>query len=143
YGVLGSDRFDSNLYLGLLNGEATYVFDGALANGFAIGALPNPDLKWEEARKFDLGLDLNFFNDKLEFVADYFKDTRANLLIPNIPVSGIVGTYAPGGQNPTLNAGDVENKGFEFALTYNDYIGDDFHIKASYNVTFIKNTVTS
>lgn len=143
YGVLGSDRFNSNLYLGLLNGEATYVFDGALANGFAIGALPNPDLKWEEARKFDLGLDLNFFNDKLEFVADYFKDTRANLLIPNIPVSGIVGTYAPGGQNPTLNAGDVENKGFEFALTYNDYIGDNFHIKASYNATFIKNTVTS
>lgn len=142
YGVLGSDRFGSNLYVGLLNGEATYIYNGALVNGFAIGALPNPNLKWEEARKLDFGLDLNFFNDKLQFVADYFEDTRANLLIPGIPVSGILGTYGPGGQNPTLNAGTVVNKGFEFALTYDNTFGNDFHVKASYNVTFINNEVT-
>ncbi|MDV6168564.1 TonB-dependent receptor [Flavobacterium sp. DG1-102-2] len=142
YGVLGSDLLDrSRPYLGLLDGEATYLFDNQLVQGAAIGGLANPDLKWEEARKFDVGLDLKLANDKLDFTADYFIDRRENLLIQNIPISGIIGTNGPGGQNPVKNAGGIENKGFEFALTYTDKIGDDFNIRASYNVTFIKNNV--
>jgi hypothetical protein len=34
-----------------------------------------PDLKWEEARKFDVGLDLKLFNNKSFIVTDYFIDT--------------------------------------------------------------------
>lgn len=141
YGVLGSDKIPNNGYLGLLNGEAEYVFDNAINIGRANGGLPNPDLKWEEAKKFDVGTDLRLLGDKLEFTADYFIDKRQNLLIPNIPISGIIGTYGPGGQNPTINAGTIENKGLELALTYNEKIGDDFNIRASYNVTFIENKV--
>ena len=142
YGVLGNDAIGDNKYLGLLNGEATYIFNNTLVNGFAIGGLPNPDIKWEEAQKFDIGADLNFFNNKFELVVDYFRDTRKDLLIPAIPVSGIIGTYGPGGQNPTINAGTVENKGFEFALTYNEKIGDNFNIRATYTAAFINNEVT-
>lgn len=142
YGVLGSDRIGNNRYLGLLNGEGVYVFDNTLTIGTAQGALANPDLKWEEARKFDVGADLRLFNDKVELTADYFIDKRADLLIPGIPISGIIGTNGPGGQNPTLNAGDVVNKGLELSLSYADKIGEDFNFKASYNVTFIKNEVT-
>lgn len=141
YGILGSDRIGNNRYLGLLDGEGEYVFDNEIQIGRAIGALPNPDLKWEEAKKFDVGADLRFLNDKFEFTADYFIDKRENLLVPNIPISGIIGTYGPGGQNPTINAGTVENKGFELALNYNDKFGDDFTIRAGYNVTFLKNEV--
>ena len=142
YGVLGSDNIDSNRYLGLMNGEGTYVFDNQLVIGSASGTLANPNVKWEEARKFDVGTDLRFANDKLELNADYFIDTRANLLIPGIPISRIIGTYGPGGQNPTINAGTVRNSGFELALTYKDRIGENFSISASYNVTFLKNEVT-
>ncbi|MHA3787188.1 SusC/RagA family TonB-linked outer membrane protein [Flavobacterium hauense] len=142
YGALGNDTgFGDNPYVGLLNGEATYLFNGQLVQGAAIGALPNPDIKWEEARKFDVGVDLRFINDKLEFTADYFIDTRKDLIIPGIPVSGIIGTNGPGGLNPAINAGKVENKGLELALTYSDKIGDDFNFRASYNVTFLKNEV--
>jgi len=141
YGVLGSDLIGDNPYLGLLNGEGTYILNGQIVQGTAIGALPNPDIKWEKAKKFDVGTDLRFLNNKFDFTADYFIDRRDNLLISNIPISGIIGTNGPGGQNPTINAGGVENKGFEFALTYNDKIGKDFNIRASYNVTFIKNNV--
>lgn len=141
YGILGSDKIGNNKYNGLLDGEAEYVFDNEIYIGRAIGGLPNPNLKWEEAKKFDVGADLRLLGDKLEFTADYFIDKRENLLIPNIPISGIIGTYGPGGQNPTINAGTVENKGLELALTYNDKIGDDFTIRASYNVTFLQNEV--
>jgi TonB-linked SusC/RagA family outer membrane protein len=142
YGVLGNDLIGSYLYLGQLNGEATYVLDNQLVNGVAIGTLPNKDVRWEEARKFDVGVDLRILNDKVELNADYFIDTRADLLIPNIPISGIIGTYGPGGQNPTINAGTVVNRGLELALSYNDRIGEDFNFRASYNVTFLHNEVT-
>lgn len=92
YGTLGNDQIPNYGYIALLNGEATYVFGGTLASGQATGQVPNPDLKWEEARKFDAGLDMKLFNDKISIVADYFIDTRKDLLIPNIPVSGINGT---------------------------------------------------
>jgi hypothetical protein len=62
------------------------VFDGALVNGLATGQIPNENLKWEEARKFDVGLDLKKLQNKVSIVADYFIDTRADLLIPFIPI---------------------------------------------------------
>ena len=142
YGIMGSDLIPSNRYLGLLNGEATYIFNGQLVQGAATGALANADLRWEEARKFDVGLDLRMFNDKVDITADYFRDKRADLLIPGIPISGIIGTGGPGGQYPILNAGDVVNKGFEFAIGYKDRIGDDFKFNINYNVAFINNEVT-
>lgn len=142
YGTLGNDQIPNFGYLGLLNGEATYVFNGTLVNGTANGQVPNPDLKWEEAQKFDVGLDFKILNDKIFIVADYFVDTRKDLLIPNIPVSGINGTGAPGSSAPTLNAGTVKNSGFELAIDYKDKFSDAFSFSVGYNVTFLKNKVT-
>ncbi len=143
YGTLGNDQIPNYGYLGLLNGEATYVFNGTLGNGTAMGQVPNPDLKWEEAQKFDVGVDLKLFNDKVSVVADYFIDNRKDLLIPNIPVSGINGTGAPGASAPTLNAGTVKNSGFEFAIDYKEKLSDNFTMSLGYNVTFLKNEVTA
>ncbi|MRX39790.1 SusC/RagA family TonB-linked outer membrane protein [Flavobacterium sp. LC2016-23] len=141
YGTLGNDQIPNYGYIGLLTGEATYVFDGAIVNGTATGQVPNPNLKWEEARKFDVGLDMKLVNDKINIVADYFIDTRKDLLIPNIPVSGINGTGAPGASSPTLNAGTVRNSGFEFAIDYKEKLSDAFTVSVGYNVTFLKNEV--
>lgn len=140
YGSLGSDKVPI-LYLTTLSGEATYVFNNQLVSGVATGQIPNFSGKWEEARKFDIGADVNFFNDKVTLVADYFIDIRRDLLIPNIPVSGIVGTGAPGAGAPTINAGDVKNYGVELALGYKTKIGTDLNIDVNYNVTFLKNKV--
>ncbi|KAF2519165.1 TonB-dependent receptor [Flavobacterium salilacus subsp. salilacus] len=142
YGILGNDRIGDNRYVGLLDGEATYVLNGNLVNGFAIGGLPNEDLVWEQAQKFDVGLDIQLLNNKIDIVADYFIDKKKDLLITDIPVSGILGTYGPGGRNPTANAGSVENKGFEVGINYKDQIGEDFTYKVGYNVTFLHNEVT-
>lgn len=141
YGTLGNDQIPNNGYISQLSAEATYVFDGALVNGTAAGQIPNPDLKWEEARKFDVGLDLNLFKGKVSIVSDYFIDTRADLLIPNIPVSGIIGISAPGASAPTINAGTVRNSGLEFSIDYKNKFSDNFSMSVGYNVTFLKNEV--
>lgn len=141
YGTLGNDQIPNNGYVGLLSGEGTYVLDGSLVNGTATGQLANPDLKWEEAKKFDVGMDVNLFNNKLSLVADYFIDTRSDLLIPNIPVSGITGVYAPGASAPTVNAGTVRNSGLEFSANYKHDFSENFNMTVGYNVTFLKNEV--
>ena len=141
YGTLGNDQIGNNRYTSLLTGEATYVFDGTLVNGTAPGAISNANVKWEEAKKIDIGIDLNLFNDKVTIVADYFNDTRKDLLIVGVPVSGSTGAAAPGAGLPTINAGAVKNYGFEFAIGYKDKISDDFSFDLNYNVTFLKNKV--
>lgn len=142
YGIVGNDRIPNNGYVSQLSGEATYVFDGGLVNGVATGQVPNQNLKWEQAKKLDVGLDMNLFNNKINIVADYFVDTRVDLLIPGIPVSGILGTGAPGAASPTINAGTVKNEGVEFSINYKNKFSDNFNMSLGYNVTLLKNNVT-
>lgn len=141
YGILGNDQIINNGFIGTLSGEGTYVFNGVLANGVAIGALPNPNLQWEEAKKFNVGVDLSVLDGKLGVTADYFVNTRDNLLISNIPVTGIVGTSAPGGGAPTVNAGAVRNQGFELALNYRHRFNDKVKLALNLNGTTLKNEV--
>ena len=144
YGELGNDRIPDFLFLSLMNGQATAVLgeDQNLTNGQAQGALANPNVKWETAKKLDVGLDMKFFNNDLDVTIDYFSNEREDLLITNIPVSGIFGTAAPGSSAPTINAGTVENKGIEVALNYNKTISEDFSFSIGYNISTIDNEVT-
>ncbi len=142
YGSLGNDQIGNNRFASLLSGEATYVFDGSLVSGTAVGVLPNPDLVWEKAKKLDIGLDINLYKDKFKIVADYYNDLREDLLIGFVPSSGIGGGSAPGSGNPTINAGSTRNTGFEFAINYTEQATDNFKIDLNYNITTINNEVT-
>jgi len=141
YGFLGSDKIGDYQYISQLNGEATYVFDNALVNGKAIGALPNPSVKWEQSEQFDIGADFKLLGNKIDINTDYFIKTTNNLLIGNIPVSGILGIAAPGAAGPTVNAGTVRNSGFEFAVGYRGNISNGWNYKVNYNFTTLKNEV--
>lgn len=140
YGTLGNNA-GGDLYRALLSGEATYVFDGSLVTGVATGQIPNPDAKWEKAEKFDVGVDAKFFDNRFEVVADYFSEDRNDLLISGLPVSGILGTAAPGGGNPTVNAGTTRSQGFEMLLSWKDETAGKFSYGISYNVTKVKGEV--
>lgn len=141
YGSLGNDQIGDFTYLGQLTGEATYVFNDELVSGRAEGILPNPNVKWETAKKFDVGVDMKLLDNKVSLVADYFIDTRKDLLIPGIAVTGTSGIGAPGAGAPTINAGTVRNSGFEFAIDYKEKFSDTFSMSVGYNVTFLKNEV--
>lgn len=142
YGFLGSDKIGDFLYLSQLTGEGVYVFDNELSIGRAIGIVPNSAIKWEASEQLDIGVDFTFMQSKFNMTADYFVKTTNDLLIGFIPVSGILGTNAPGSGSPTVNAGEVVNKGFEFMLSYKDYFGENISLSASVNATTLNNEVT-
>lgn len=140
YGVLGNDRIPGFRFESLLDGEGVYVLDDALELGTAVGAISNPEIKWEEQKAFDIGFETRLFNSKIDITADYFKRTTENLLLP-VESSLILGGAAPGSGNPIVNAGTVENSGLEFQISYKDQISDNFKFNVSYNISTLENEV--
>ena len=97
--------------------------------------LANPNLTWETSVQTDLGLDLRMFNNRLTLGVDWFnKDTR-DLLVNISPVAEV------GISSTTVNAGSVNNTGWEFELGWQDTIGD-FHYSINANLSTLKNKVT-
>ena len=90
-----------------------------MPSGFRRTQTGNPDLKWETTSQHNFGLDFALFNNKLSGSFDYYlKYTRDILMKP-----GTVATVGEGGQR-WLNGADIDNKGFEITLNYNDQFGD-------------------
>lgn len=141
YGVSGNDQIANFAYRALLNGEGVYVFNDVITQGVAIGRASNPDLKWETTRQLNIGTDLNFY-DAVDVSANYFiKNTQDLLFQPD--VSGVLGSYGPGGQPPVINAGDVMNRGFELQVAYNSDPNKEFMYGANFNLTTLQNEVRS
>jgi TonB-linked SusC/RagA family outer membrane protein len=108
YGEVGNDRIPSNSNLLIYTfGSSFYnaVNGVVLSNQFG-----NSQLKWESNIQKGIGLDLQFFNSRLNVTADYYQKTTKNLLYQrNIPVeTGFTNVY--------VNVGDVTNKGFELSI---------------------------
>lgn len=140
YGIIGNDRIGAFGFVSLLNGEGVYVINDELDFGTAIGTISNPDIKWEEQKTLDVGIDTRFLNNKLNIEIDYFNRETKDLLLV-VQTSGITGSTAPGSGNPIANAGTVRNQGLEFAIGYRDEITDDLSFGLNYNFTTLDNEV--
>ncbi len=144
WGQLGNDRTnrgnDYPWFSAVETNETlqNYVFGGQVSTGSAIVGKAVRDIRWERSSQTNLGLDVNFFNNKLSFTADVYKKTTIDQLVP-VPLPLIVGVFTNPvdtklGGNPLLNAGEVVNKGFEIIADYRKKEGK-FHYEVSMNFT--------
>ena len=86
-------------------------------NGVLNGNTANPDLKWETTYSTNLGLDLNLFDNRIEFIADfYYKKTKDMLLQAGIYPHSLGSSGQGAASNPWSNIGSLENKGVELTL---------------------------
>lgn len=142
WGITGNDKIGAYRWLGLLQGgaaEANYPFDDILAIGNALGALSNPDLKWETNYQTNIGFDATLGRN-VDLAFDYYiKKTEDLLLIPD--VSALLGALAGGSSAPFVNAGTVENRGIDFSFSWDPQISENFGLNFSYNLTTIDNEV--
>ncbi|WP_308601704.1 TonB-dependent receptor [uncultured Dysgonomonas sp.] len=97
--------------------------------------VPNPDVKWETSEQLNIGLDAKFLNSRLGLTFDYYVKTTKDWLVR----APILGTYGAGA--PYINGGDVENKGFEIAVTWEDSF-NDFKYGVTASGAYNKNKVT-
>jgi TonB-dependent starch-binding outer membrane protein SusC len=134
--VTGTNAFNTYNY-GF--GSSSYPSSGGLNNlqtGYALTGIGNPKTTWETDKIFNIGLDASLFNH-LDMSVEYYKKSISGLLFPLALPS-----TAGGATSPTVNVGNVQNKGFDISLTYHDNIGKDFKFSITANITSYKNTIT-
>jgi TonB-linked SusC/RagA family outer membrane protein len=91
------------------------VFGGSLQPGISPTSVPNPNLTWEYTQESDFGLEAGFLNNKLTIEADYFIRKTKNLVM-SVPIPAQSGPV----NSQYVNAGTVQNKGFEFVANWRD-----------------------
>ncbi|MBQ8673661.1 MAG: TonB-dependent receptor [Bacteroides sp.] len=147
WGQNGNESIGNHRYLSLMDGGQNYYFGGsydvvnAVNNGTMVygtspGAVANPDIKWETSTQIDFGVDMRFFNNRLNFTVDYYKKKTKDMLA-TLPVPTYIGQSAPTG-----NLGKMENWGLEFEAGWQDS-HKDFSYNVSANFSYAKNKLIS
>lgn len=111
------------------------TYDGN--NGFLIGTLPNPSLRWERTNTFELGTDVSFFENKLNAAVTYYNrlttDKYASLSLP----------ATTGFSSVQTNNGKLRNNGVEIELSGKVLQRKDMSLNLRGNISYNKNKVVA
>ncbi len=136
YGSLGNNATTSYYMYQSLFSTANYILNGNIAGGLAQTVLANPNLTWEKTYMTNIGLDFAMFNSRFSGTIDIYNKNTEGILI-SLPAPLEHGTSTV----PNQNAGEVNNKGFEIDLRWNDRIGK-VNYNVGFNMGFVNNKVT-
>lgn len=138
YGLVGNANAADNTYLPVFsNMESNFGVSYKTAN------MPNYEgLTWEKTHSWNIGLDINLWNNRVEFIFDaYLKDTRDLLLQTALPY--YTGSQITGGTSSQwANVGSMRNKGVEFTLNGTVIDKKDFKWKTGITFSLNDNEIT-
>jgi TonB-linked SusC/RagA family outer membrane protein len=134
YGLAGNNAFNNDYPYVASVGSDNYSFNNNLVTGLAPSSLGNAKLGWEKSNQLDVGIDIGLFKDRIYLIADYYiRNTKDLLLSVNVPT-------ITGFSTAVKNIGEMENKGWEFALNTRNLTGA-FTWNTSLNLSFNRNKV--
>ena len=126
-------------------GSAMSVMETSLGVSYRPANLKNLDIKWETQEQLNIGLDLGFFDNRLNFTFDAYKkeskDMLMQLILPSI--MGTSGNSSSALAAPYGNYGDIENTGFEFDISGKPIVTKDFDWTSDFNISFNSNKLKS
>lgn len=144
WGQTGNDRFDSN---NPRNDEWFFMDTFGFGGGMVFGhqnvssiyqqRVPNPNITWEVANQFDVGVEATFLNDHMSVELDYFNYRRKDILHyrnASVPQSA-------GFSLPRENIGEVSSYGFDGSFTWRDQISRDFLYDVTLNIGYADNEI--
>ncbi len=136
YGVIGNNNIGNYTQYALINNTINTVFGDQINTGAAVTSLANPNLGWETTHQFDVGLDLGLFNDRIQFIYDYYRKKTTNLLYSvQLPQESGFGSFND-------NIGEIKFWGHEFSITTKNFVGD-FRWNTNFNISFNRNRVVA
>jgi TonB-linked SusC/RagA family outer membrane protein len=134
YGVIGNNNIGNYTQYALVNNTTNAVFGNTVATGAVVTSLANRNLGWETTKQFDLGLDLGLFNDRIQFIYDFYTKRTTNLLYAvQVPQEA-------GFSNFNDNIGEIKFWGHEFSLTTRNLQGK-LKWTTNANISFNRNKV--
>jgi TonB-linked SusC/RagA family outer membrane protein len=144
YGQMGNDQVFYNGRLQEYAYESSYGFgefpiEGEVETTLREEVLANQNFTWERANNLNFGIDAVLFNNRVDMTLEYFVNKRDQILIQlegSTPASSGINSLLP-----PVNAGEVENKGFEYNIGYNGKAGNAFQWRFGLNGGYAKNKV--
>jgi TonB-linked SusC/RagA family outer membrane protein len=134
YGQTGNSNFGNYQSQAQLQPNS-YIFNGVRVGGTTLRTLANPELSWERASQFDLGLNLGLWQNRVTFEADLYSRTTTDLILAQpVPRTSGYGSI-------TSNVGSIRNQGLELSLNTVNVTSTDFTWSTNFNVSFLKNRV--
>lgn len=126
-------------------GAAITRMPSALGMGFRPSNIPNTSIRWESQEQYNVGLDLGFFNGRLNLTVDaYYK--RSDDMLMSMQLPSYMGTQGNGSsklQAPRGNYGSIENKGLEITLDAHPVQLKNFSWDSNFQISFNKNKLLS
>lgn len=129
--LLGKNYWSEQAQYGV---ESNKIWGNFIYNSTAL----NPNLTWETSEQWDLGLDVDMFDNRLSMAFDYFDKRTFNLIqsqTMNWP--GTIGIDAM-----LVNQGEIRNRGFEAQINWNQQVNKDWSYFVSGNFSYLKNWVS-
>lgn len=130
---------------GYLWGSSMSVMATGLGTSYRPKNLKNLDIKWETQEQWNVGLDLGFLNNRLNFTFDWYsKESKDMLMQLNLPsIMGTSGNESSVLSAPWGNYGDISNKGFEVSINAKPIVSKNFEWSTDFNISFNKNELRS
>ena len=126
-------------------GAAITRMPSALGMGFRPSNIPNTSIRWESQEQYNVGLDLGFFNGRLNLTVDaYYK--RSDDMLMSMQLPSYMGTQGNGSSKlnaPKGNYGSIENKGLEITLDTHPVQLKNFSWDSNFQISFNKNKLLS
>ena len=119
-------------------GSAISKMPTGLGMGYRPSNIPNTAIRWESQEQFNIGLDLGFFQDRLNLILDLYMK-RSDDMLMSMQLPSYMGTQGNGSSvlaAPKGNYGSIENKGLEITLDAHPFTGEfswDSNIQFSFN----------
>src|SRR5690554_1210648 len=137
---IGDDRRDRFFYLSEvdLNSGAGATFGRELNEyipGVTIRRYANPLVTWEKSQKTNVGMELNLFDDAVQFQIDAFHEKRTSILQERADIPSTLGLQAA----LKTNVGEVTAKGIDASLDINHYFNNDFWVTGRGTLTYSDN----
>ncbi|WP_297100405.1 TonB-dependent receptor [Draconibacterium sp.] len=138
YGVTGNQEIGNYSFASALN-TIKYNLNDNLVNAVVPIVMPNPNVQWESQKQANIGFDATILDQRLNITFDaYIKNTEDMLVPASIPITtGYSDIYVP-----SINAGEIENKGIELSITSHNLKGD-FTWDTDFNISVNRNEVKS
>jgi len=139
YGTVGNDRLTNERfpYLTLMNSSTSGGGWGSTNGWITEERVGANNLRWERAKKLDIGVEGKLFRQKLEFVIDFFQDRRDGIYQRRSQIPAYVGLT----QMPFGNVGKMKSYGSDGNISYTHDFGTDWSVTVRGNFTYSANKV--
>ena len=144
WGILGNNRIDEMARFTLLHTQFNYPYgigNHILQPGITSVSIGNPDIRWEKTETTNIGIDLGFWGNSLNFEFEVFDKLTTDMLL-RVPVPVSVGIGTNNDNFPMVNAGSVRNRGWEASFEYKNKI-NKLRYQVGFNLSYIENKVVS